>query len=36
MIKTIGLLTRKDGWTHAQFMKHWVEIHAPLAHGHVP
>jgi uncharacterized protein (TIGR02118 family) len=31
MIKTIGLLTRKDGWTHDQFMKHWVEIHAPLA-----
>ncbi len=31
MIKTIGLLTRKDGWTHQQFMKHWVEIHAPLA-----
>jgi uncharacterized protein (TIGR02118 family) len=26
-------LTRKDGWTHAQFMKHWVEIHAPLAHA---
>ena len=33
MIKTIGLLTRKDGWTHAQFMTHWVEIHAPLAHA---
>jgi uncharacterized protein (TIGR02118 family) len=33
MIKTIGLLTRKDGWTHTQFMKHWVEIHAPLAHA---
>ena len=33
MIKTIGLLTRKDGLTHAQFMKHWVEIHAPLAHA---
>ena len=33
MIKTIGLLTRKDGWTHAQFMKHWVEVHAPLAHA---
>ena len=32
MIKTIGLLTRKDGWTHAQFMTHWVETHAPLAH----
>jgi len=31
MIKTIGLLTRKDGWTHEQFMKHRVEIHAPLA-----
>ena len=31
MIKTIGLLTRKDGLTHSQFMKHWVEIHAPLA-----
>ena len=33
MIKTIGLLTRKDDWTHTQFMKHWVEIHAPLAHA---
>jgi uncharacterized protein (TIGR02118 family) len=33
MIKTIGLLTRKDGWTHAQFMQHWVEVHAPLAHA---
>src|SRR5215468_7730021 len=33
MIKTIGLLSRKDGWSHEQFMKHWVEIHAPLAHA---
>lgn len=33
MIKTIGLLTRKKDWTHAQFMKHWVETHAPLAHA---
>jgi uncharacterized protein (TIGR02118 family) len=32
MIKTVGLLTRKNGWTHEQFMKHWVETHAPLAH----
>ena len=31
MIKTVGLLTRKSGWTHEQFMKHWVETHAPLA-----
>ena len=33
MIKSIGLLTRKDHLTHEQFMKHWVEIHAPLAHA---
>lgn len=33
MIKTIGLLARKSGWTHQQFMKHWVETHAPLAHA---
>lgn len=33
MIKTIGLLARKPGWTQAQFMKHWVETHAPLAHA---
>ncbi|MBN9090673.1 MAG: EthD family reductase [Reyranella sp.] len=32
MIKTVGLLTRKNGWTHEQFVKHWVESHAPLAH----
>ena len=32
MIKTVGLLTRKTGWTHEQFMKHWVGTHAPLAH----
>jgi uncharacterized protein (TIGR02118 family) len=32
MIKTIGLLTRKPGWTHEQFTRHWVETHAPLAH----
>ena len=31
MIKTVGLLTRKSSWTHEQFMKHWVEVHAPLA-----
>ena len=33
MIKSISLLTRKDHLTHAQFVKHWVEIHAPLAHA---
>ena len=33
MIKSISLLTRKDGLTHEQFVRHWVEIHAPLAHA---
>ena len=33
MIKTVGLLTRKDGLTHAQFVEHWLEVHAPLAHA---
>ena len=33
MIKTIGLLTRKDGFTHEEFVRHWVEVHAPLAHA---
>ena len=33
MIKSISLLTRRPGMTHAQFMTHWVEIHAPLAHA---
>jgi uncharacterized protein (TIGR02118 family) len=31
MIKTVGLLSRKSGFTHEQFVKHWLEIHAPLA-----
>ena len=33
MIKSISLLTRKAGLTHEQFVKHWVEVHAPLAHA---
>jgi len=32
MIKSLSLLTRKGGITHEQFIKHWVEVHAPLAH----
>jgi uncharacterized protein (TIGR02118 family) len=31
MIKSLSLLVRKDGMTHAQFMQHWVDVHAPLA-----
>jgi len=33
MIKSVSLLTRKPGMTHEQFMSHWLEIHAPLAHA---
>ena len=33
MIKSISLLTRKPELTHDQFVKHWLEIHAPLAHA---
>ena len=33
MIKTISLLTRKDGLSREEFMRHWVEVHAPLAHA---
>jgi len=33
MIKMLALLTRKDGLTHEEFVKHWYEIHAPLAHA---
>jgi uncharacterized protein (TIGR02118 family) len=31
MIKSLSLLVRKDGMTHEQFMRHWVDVHAPLA-----
>ena len=33
MIKSVSMLVRKESLTHAQFVKHWVEIHAPLAHA---
>src|SRR5579864_2668841 len=33
MIKVIGLLTRKPEFTHEQFVKHWFEVHGPLAHA---
>lgn len=33
MIKSVGLLTRKDGLTHEQFVHHWLHVHAPLAHA---
>lgn len=33
MIKSISLLTRKAGLSHEEFVRHWLEIHAPLAHA---
>ena len=33
MIKSLSLLTRKDGLTHEQFVDHWLNVHAPLAHA---
>jgi len=33
MIKSISLLTRRAGLTHDEFVRHWVEVHAPLAHA---
>ena len=33
MVKMIALLTRKEGLSHEDFVRHWVETHAPLARG---
>jgi len=33
MIKSLSLLTRRPELTHEQFVRHWFEIHAPLAHS---
>jgi len=33
MIKSISLLTRRPELTHEEFVRHWIEIHAPLAHA---
>lgn len=33
MIKSISLLTRRPELTHEEFVRHWVEVHAPLAHA---
>ena len=33
MIKSISLLTRKENITHEQFVKHWLEVHGPLAYA---
>ena len=33
MIKTVSLLVRKDGSSHEDFVRHWREIHGPLAYA---
>ncbi len=33
MIKVLGLLTRKEGTTHEDFVRHWFDVHSPLAHA---
>lgn len=33
MIKRVSLLARKPGQTHEEFVKHWLQVHAPIAHG---
>lgn len=33
MIKRVMLLTRKTGMTREQFTRHWLDVHAPLAHA---
>ena len=32
MIKSISLLTRKPGISREEFVQHWTQVHAPLAH----
>jgi uncharacterized protein (TIGR02118 family) len=31
MIKRASLLARKPGMSHEEFVKHWSEVHAPMA-----
>lgn len=33
MIKSLSLLSRKEGITHEEFVQHWTQVHAPLAHA---
>ena len=33
MIKSISLLTRKPEISRAEFIAHWTQVHAPLAHA---
>jgi uncharacterized protein (TIGR02118 family) len=31
MIKVVGLLTRRPEISHEQFVRHWLDVHGPLA-----
>jgi uncharacterized protein (TIGR02118 family) len=33
MIKVVSLLTKKDGISRTEFVRHWFDIHGPLAHA---
>ena len=33
MIKRTSLLSRRAGISHEEFVKHWTEVHAPLAYA---
>jgi uncharacterized protein (TIGR02118 family) len=33
MIKSLSLLTRRPELSHDEFVRHWLLIHAPLAHA---
>jgi len=33
MIKVLSLLTRRAELTHEEFVRHWFDIHGPLARG---
>lgn len=33
MFKTMGLQVRRDGLSHAQYVDHWLHVHAPMCEG---
>lgn len=33
MVKSVSMLTRRAGITHEEFVGHWINVHAPLAHA---
>lgn len=35
-VKMVSFVRRAEGLTHEQFVRHWTEIHAPLARRHHP